>query len=196
MCTNISPFSFKFFLRKKLTMVAHTRRLGRSPRRSRDPRSPPKTPPSTMTSNLPADIAPTVTQEEESLSQAGSPPETPEASVDNGSSVVQQLVWMMHQNNLPENTKKAYKNKALEWTGYCNHVWGSTPYSNRYLVDADKSHRFLTYQAFRPQRARGGRRSGNSDVSLLKVANDALNGHCSNVFSDGSKRRIRYWRLQ
>ena len=184
-------------------MVANT--PNRRPRRRRiDPRTPPATPPETMATTPVVEDIPTVTQDEDEppSPEDVTPPRQHDNNVsDNGSSVVQRLIWCMHQKNLPENTKKAYQNKGREWMAYCNHCYGDIPVASRYFVDSDKTHKFLAYQAFRQQRTRGGRKTEVSSVlfsgftnymisnsTLFYVQQDSSGGFCCTDFDNVMSR--------
>jgi hypothetical protein len=61
------------------------------------------------------------------------------------------------------NTAKAYDPKAREFYDFCNYKYQLLPIDQRYTVTAEKLRAFLTYQAFREKRKRGGRKRGVSE---------------------------------
>jgi hypothetical protein len=58
--------------------------------------------------------------------------------------------------NRPENTKKVYTPKLIEWRKYCDYTMSHLPSPERYLVHKGSSYRFMVYQAMRSKCSRGG----------------------------------------
>ena len=87
----------------------------RNNRRRTDPRSP---------------SSPASTLGDDSTIAATVPTAAAEGS---GNYIAQRMTWAMHQQNLPENTKKAYASKAKEWSACCDHVFGNEEAPGRHI---------------------------------------------------------------
>jgi hypothetical protein len=74
--------------------------------------------------------------------------------------VMAQTVRQVNLASRCPNTANAYDPKAREYYDFCNHKYLLLPIDQRYTVTSDKLWSFLTYQAFRERRKRGGRKKG------------------------------------
>ena len=68
------------------------------------------------------------------------------------------IIFDQHNANRPDNTKKVYTPKLVEWKKYCDHVYPNVEIPERYLVHEAATYRFMLYQAMRGKRLRGGSR--------------------------------------
>ena len=87
-------------------------------------------------------------------------------------------VLTMQEDMRPENTQKAMDPKAKEYFCYCDLVYPNDPF--KYTLEYTKVYKFMYYQAFREQKARGGKVSSGGEYFHLEIYNDLMgqfNGH-------------------
>ena len=75
--------------------------------------------------------------------------------------MLKEMVIHISEADDPENTKKVFEPKMKEYFEYCKMVFPEDPYG--FVLSKEKMFRFMFYQAFREQKARGGRRVDNAN---------------------------------
>ena len=82
---------------------------------------------------------------------------------------MQRAVVELNESFRPTNTSKAHQPKVAEFFQFCEDVYSMDPY--KFHLTFEKVYRFMYYQAFRPLKARGGKRKyHNGSPSAVPLA--------------------------
>jgi hypothetical protein len=88
------------------------------------------------------------------------PPERPAAAT----GAIRELIFHHQMETRPENTRRAYNPKVIEFYQYCNQVYKNVPDTERFLLTSDNTYNFILYQAMREKKKAGGRKRKQDDM--------------------------------
>jgi hypothetical protein len=78
--------------------------------------------------------------------------------------VLEQAVLLIQKSYTPDSSNKIYDGKTIEYFQYCDYCYPHDIYSK--ILDAQKVYKFMFYQTFRSQKARGGPRVQNDQIVI------------------------------
>jgi hypothetical protein len=99
---------------------------------------------------------------------------------------MQRAVVNLNEAFLPSNTSRAHQPKVAEFFQFCDEIYPMEHY--KYHLTFEKVYRFLYFQAFRPLKARGGKRKYppcGTPEKRTKLHRSAVVGDNQNSFEEG-----------